>query len=361
MRLDPRTRGAALAGLLLTALLACTPATEAPNMPDTPAARPAQNSQDTGGDAMLVLTGTLRATESELLDTPTASNWQLILQWLIEEGSEVETGDAIARFDPGGTQTNLHNTRDRYEEKRQDREARIAQDAIRNMELELALRKAEVNYKKAQIDAAVPRNLLAGKEYLDREYRLRQTEQGFKDAQLDLLDHGTASHARVSEIDIELLELRRDMHDLEEELESLTLRASRPGIVLYENHRRTGQPVRVGDRLRATMPVASIPEVDSLEVDAWAGETDAVRLALGMPVRILLDADPSRTFEGLVDRLGSAGERRESWGRGTYRRVAIRVHEVDPGVMKPGMSVRCEVEVDGMAKPALVAQRGDAR
>ena len=345
-----------LAGVGLAALLACAPAAEPPG---APAAAPARSVEASTGGPLLVLTGTLRATESELLDTPTSSTWQLILQWLVEEGSKVEPGDPIARFDPGATQTNLHNTRDEYEEKRQDREGQIAQDAIRHMELELALRKAEVNYKKAQIDATVPEDLLAGKDYRDRQYSLRQTEQAFGDAQLDLLDHETASNSRVSEIDIELAEMRRDIADLEEELDSLTLRATRPGIVLYEHHRWFGRPVRVGDRMQATMPVASIPEVNSLEVDAWAGETDAVRLAAGMPVRLQLDADPSRTFEGLVDQVGSAGERRESWGRGSYRRVAIQVNAVDPEIMKPGMSVRCEVTIDAELETTLVARRGD--
>jgi multidrug resistance efflux pump len=228
------------------------------------------------------------------------------------------------------------------------------------MELELALRKAEVAYKKAQIDAAVTQDLLAGKDYRQRQHSQRQTEQAFKDAQLDSLDHETASNSKISEMDIELLELGKDIDDLEEELESLTLRASRRGIVLYEMHRWFGRSVRVGDRMQATMPIASIPVVHSLEVEAWAGETDAARLEAGMSVRILLDADPSRDFNGVVDLIGTAGERRESWGRGNYRRVAIRVDRVDPEIMKPGMSVRCEVDLETASDPALVASREDA-
>jgi multidrug efflux pump subunit AcrA (membrane-fusion protein) len=308
----------------------------------------------------LVLTGVLRATDSELLDTPTSTTWQLSLQWLIDEGTAVEPGDAIARFDPGATQTNLHNQQDQLEEKRQEREASIAQDAIRGMELELALRKAEVAYKKAQIDAAVTQDLLAGKDYRRRQHQLRETEQGFQNAQLDSLDHETASHSKISGMDIELLELGKDIQDLEEELESLTLRATRKGIVLHEMHRWFGRTVRVGDRMQATMPIASIPEVHSLEVEAWAGETDAARLEAGALVRILLDADPSREFDGVVDLIGTAGERRESWGRGSYRRVAIRIDRVDPGIMKPGMSVRCEVDLETAADPSLVASREEA-
>ena len=356
MRRDPVASQALLVAFCATTLACSTTGgypTPAATVVDQPAA--AEASPVYG----LVLTGMLRATNSELLDTPTSTTWQLSLQWLIDEGTAVEPGDAIARFDPGATQTNLHNKQDQLEEKRQERESRIAQDSIRRMELELALLKAEVAYKKAQIDAAVTQDLLRGKDYRQRQHSLRETKQAFQNAQLDSLDHETSSNSTISEMDIELLELGKDIEDLEEELESLTLRASRSGIVLHAVHRWSGRPVRVGDRMQATMPVASIPEVHSLEVEAWAGETDAARLEAGMPVRILLDADPSRDFDGVVDFIGTAGERRESWGRGSYRRVTIRMDRVDPEVMKPGMSVRCEVDLETASDPSLVASRED--
>lgn len=354
MRRDPAATWTLLVALCAT-MMACSTEREPDQTVKVADEAAAEVLPETG----LVLTGVLRATDSELLDTPTSTTWQLSLQWLIDEGTAVEPGDAIARFDPGATQANLHNQQDRREEKRQERESRIAQDAIRRMELELALRKAEVAHKKAQIDAAVTQDLLRGKDYRERQQNLRETDQALQNAQLDALDHETASNSQISEMDIELLEMGKDIKDLEEELESLTLRASRTGIVLHEMHRWFGRSVRVGDRMQATMPVASIPEVHSLEVEAWAGETDAARLNAGMPVRILLDADPSRDFDGIVDFIGTAGERRESWGRGNYRRVAIRMDRVDPEIMKPGMSVRCEVDLEAASDAALVASRGD--
>jgi multidrug efflux pump subunit AcrA (membrane-fusion protein) len=350
---DSAKRWVLLMALLVT-VSACSVAEDDPTPISTVADASAAVESPTEDE--LLLTGVLRATDSELLDTPTSTTWQLSLQWLIEEGSAVQPGDAIARFDPGATQTNLHNEQDQLEAKRQERESRIAQDAIRRMELELAQRKAEVAYKKAQIDAAVTQDLLAGKDYRERQQLLRETKQGFDNAQLDSLDHETASRSGISEMDIEVLELNKEIQDLEDELGSLTLRASRRGIVLHEMHRWFGRSVRVGDRMQATMPVASIPEVHSLEVEAWAGETDAARMETGMLVRILLDANPSLDFDGVVEYIGGAGERRESWGRGSYRRVGIRVHQVDPGIMKPGMSVRCEVDLGATTDPLIAGQ-----
>lgn len=300
-------------------------------------------------DGQLVLTGSLQATDSERLVTPTTSTWQISLQWLIEEGTVVEPGDPIARFDPGSTQSELHNKEDELEEKRQEREAQQAQGKLRRMELELALKRAEIEYKKARIDASIPQDVLRGKDYRERQLALRRTRQAFDDAQLDLLDHDASTRSQLSELDIELREITTEIAELRDELESLTLRAARSGIVLHEVHRWFGRKVRIGDRLQATMPVASIPEITALEIEAWAGETDAARLRGGLPVRVYLDADPERPFTARVESIGTAGERRESWGRASYRLVTIGLDDVDPALMKPGMSVRCEVALDEAA------------
>ena len=186
-----------------------------------------------------------------------------------------------------------------------------------------------------------------GNTYRERQLQLRTTQQGLDDAQLALLDHDAATRSQLSELDIELKEINIEIAELESEIESLTLRATRNGIVLHEVHRWFGRKVRVGDRLQATMPVVSIPDIAALEVEAWAGETDAARLDAGQPVQIFLDADPGRRFDGRVHAVGTAGERRESWGRASYRLVTIGLDAVDVAAMKPGMSVRCEVGIDG--------------
>ena len=136
-------------------------------------------SQDGGRPVVgeLVLTGSLRATDSEMLVTPASSTWQVSLQWLIEEGSPVEPGDPVARFDPGSTQSELHNKEDQLEEKRQERESQQAQASLRRMELELALKRAEVEYKKAQIDASIPQDVLEGKDYRERQLKLKPPQE----------------------------------------------------------------------------------------------------------------------------------------------------------------------------------------
>ncbi len=60
-----------------------------------------------------------------------------------------------------------------------------------------------------------------------------------------------------------------------------------------------------------------------------------------------LDAFPERVFEGEVVSVGAAGERRTSWGRAPYFLVKISLDERDTAVMKPGMSVRCEIATAG--------------
>jgi len=295
----------------------------------------------------VVLTGSLRAAEAERFSVPVASNWQQTLQWLLPEGEAVEAGDSIALFDPAGSEDQLVQTEEELIGKSVERDSEAAQGRLKRMDLELALKRAEIDYRKAQLDAAIPEDLLDGVDFRQRQLDLATKKVAFEQAQLELLNHDASLRAKLAEIDLQIEELENEYERYDKELESLNLRATRSGILVHEEHPWWGRKVLVGDRLQATFPVAHIPNLETLEVEAWAGETDAVRLAPGQPVSMHLDAYPQRLFGGRVVSIGAVGQRRETWGRAPYFLVRISLDERDLAVMKPGMSVRCEIDAGG--------------
>jgi len=70
---------------------------------------------------------------------------------------------------------------------------------------------------------------------------------------------------------------------------------------------------------------------------------------------LTLDAFPARRLTGRVVDVGSAGERREQWGREPYFLVRIEMNELDVEIMKPGMSVRCVIDT---TEPSKLADAG---
>jgi multidrug resistance efflux pump len=315
-------------------------------------ALPLPANDDASGSAPgpVVLTGSLRAAEAERFAVPVTSNWQQTLQWLLPEGERVEAGDSIALFDPAGAEDQLVQTEESLIGKMQERNSEEAQGRLARMDLELALKRTEIEYRKAKLDAAVPQDVLDGVDFRQRQLEMATKRVAFEQAQLELLNHDATLRAKLAEIDIEIAELEDDYSRYEEELESLNLRATRSGLVVHEEHPWWGRKVLEGDRLQATFPVAHIPNLETLEVEAWAGETDAVHLVPGQRVSMRLDSFPERVFEGEIVSVGAAGERRATWGRAPYFLVRISLDERDASVMKPGMSVRCEIDADVAAR-----------
>ena len=296
------------------------------------------------GSRPIVLSGSLRAAEAERFTVPVSSSWQLTLKWMLAEGEAVEVGDSIARFDPAGTEDQLRQSEETLIAKEQERAREISQSHLRRLELELAHKRAEIEYRKAKLDAAIPQDVLNGVDYRKRQLDMATRKVAFEKSQLELLEHDASAQSRVAALDIDLAEERARYDRLAEELESLDVRATRKGLLVHEEHPWWGRKVIEGDRLQATFPVASVPDLETLEVEAWAGETEAARVEIGRRVAMQLDAFPDRPLSGVVRSVASTGERRQSWGRAPYFLIRITLDARDAAIMKPGMSVRCEIE-----------------
>lgn len=296
------------------------------------------------GDDVVVLSGSLSAAEAERFSVPVTSSWQATVKWLIPEGERVEVGDSIAVFDPGGAEDRLQQSADELLNKRHQRAGEVATARLTRMDLELVLKRAEVDYRKARIDAGVPQDVLKGVDYRQRQLDMETKRRTFEDAQQTLLNHDVATRSKIAELDIDIAEEEQDYRDYDKELDSLNLRATRAGIVIHELHPWMGRKVVEGDRLQPTFPVAQIPDLKTLEVEAWAGESEVVRLGVGQPVALTLDAYPEKLLDGKVISVAAAGERRQSWGRASYFRVRISLDQPDDTFMRPGMSVRCEIQ-----------------
>lgn len=295
----------------------------------------------------LVLSGALRAAEAEYFVVPRTSSWQIQLKWLIEEGTRVEPGDAVARLDPGNTEENLTEARDDLLKKKQEKVLHDTQARLDHLGLEVALAKAEAELAKARLDAEVPQDVLQGKDYRERQLEMQKKKDALDAARMALVAGEADRVATEFGDQLDIADLEESIKQYEEELDALVMRATRSGIVVHEEHPWFGRKFREGDRVQPSFILASIPNLETLQVRAWAMEPDLPLLALGQKARLYLDAFPSEEYEGEVIAVGASGQKRSQWGKAPYFPVTIRLERIDEQIMKPGMSVRCELEPAG--------------
>jgi len=310
-------------------------------------AAPAENKQKIiAGDFFqtVLLTGSLQARNAEHFTVPQTPTWQVQIKWMVPEGESVNPGDPVVRFDNSNMTSDIENMemnlRDKQEEKKQKR----AEYSFQEKEVELKVKQAEIGYEKIKLDAAIPKGITSDYEYEQKQLALKTSEEALKKARVEKEVKLATLNSELKRLDIDIAEERGKLEQSRKTLEDLTLKAKTAGTVVYED---LGWPnrrkVQVGDNAFAFDTVATIPDRDSLQVEAWVNETDINRVKPGLRVDIVMDAYPDKRFSATVKDVLNSAEERQFWGKARYFSVLIEPDTRDFDIMKPGMSVKCLV------------------
>ncbi|MFY9826089.1 MAG: efflux RND transporter periplasmic adaptor subunit [Thermoanaerobaculia bacterium] len=291
----------------------------------------------------VLLSGELEAERGESLAVPRTNQFQLQIRWLAEDGTMVKAGERVVEFDNSQFASDLEEKRLSASDAGSELQRTAAEARTGTAEKRFAVEKARSEAEKARIAAAVPKDLLALREYQDRQLALKRAETELAKAQEDL-DAATRGGAR--DVDVKRIALeksQREIHTAEGAVEALTLRAPRAGMVLIGDHPWEGRKLRVGDSVWVGMPVASLPDLSAMSVQASLSDVDDGRIQPGMEVLCTLDAYPGQVFKGRVADISPVARESRRSPLLRYFPVHVRLDRSDPQRMRPGMSVRVEV------------------
>jgi len=317
------------------------------------------------GDLVITtaVAGTLDAIDAELLGPPgIPSIWNYKIAFMAPEGSEVEAGQPVLRFDPSELQRKLQETmaeRDaaatELEKSRVDLER-----TLRDMELQLA--QARARARRARLETDVPEGLRAAKELtearLDRD--LAAHEVTSLEQRLDL-------ERRAGDAQVTALREKRDraeqrVAEMQEYIERMTVKAARAGTVIYVTDWR-GDKKKVGDEVWQARKVLQIPDLTRMQATGQVDEADSGRLAVGQPVSLHLDAHPDTEYRGRVAEIARAVNRKDRGNPLKQVELTIALEQTDTERMRPGMRFQGEIEVeraDGVLLAPAAAVRSTA-
>jgi multidrug efflux pump subunit AcrA (membrane-fusion protein) len=301
----------------------------------------------TRGDFLqtVILTGSLKALEAEAFIVPYSNTWQLQLKWMVPEGDYVKAGDPVVRFDTSTLVSDIENSEMSLQVKEEERTQKLADYNHQKFELEVKAKQADVDYKKKEIDASIPKGITTNYEYDHSQLELKKSGHSLNSAQMEKEVKLAEIKSQIKRMEIEIDEIRTKLENLKENLNKMTLVAATSGTVVYGKHEWQNRKIQVGDTVFPTWVVATIPDKDSLQVEAWVNETDIHKVKARQKVNLFLDAYPGKRFTGMVKEVLNSAEEKKEWGKSHYFRVDIRMDKRDLDIMKPGMSVRCTVQV----------------
>jgi RND family efflux transporter MFP subunit len=304
----------------------------------------------------LILSGELAAERGEAMNVPRTNAFQLTIRWLAPDGVPVKAGDPVVAFDNSQFSTDLEEKRLSASQAGSDLATAQAEVKTSASERRFNVEKARSALEKARLDASIPKDLLSLREYQERQLALKRAETDLAKAEEVLRSESKVSDTDVQVKKISLDKSKREIHNAEESIDALNLKAPRDGMVLVGSHPFEGRKYQVGDSVWPGMAVATLPDLSSMMVQASLSDVDDGRIRPGMQVVCTLDAYPGTTYHGrVVDISPVARESRRS-PLLHYFPVRIALEKVDTRRMRPGMSVRVEV-LGEETKDALLVPR----
>lgn len=287
---------------------------------------------------------------------PRTNAFQLTIRWMAADGTLVKAGDPVVSFDNSQFASDLEEKRLSASQAGSDLATAEAQLKTTESERRFNVAKARSEVEKAKLAASVPKELLALREYQERQLALKRAQSELAKAEEVLATESKVSSTGVQIQKITLEKSRREIRTAEESIDALNLKAPRDGMVLVGSHPFEGRKFQVGDSVWPGMPVATLPDLSSMMVEASLSDVDDGRIAQGSEVVCTLDAYPTTIYRGhVVDISPVARESRRS-PLLRYFPVRIALDRADPRRMRPGMSVRVEV-LGQETKDALVVPR----
>ncbi len=292
----------------------------------------------------LTFSGELQAVDSTAIGTPAlTSQWSFRIAQLIPEGSIVQPGEVLVRFDA----TELELKRLDLEQKREEARIKIAQKTAeietRRQELLLGLAQAERNFNVDQLYAGVETQLIPRAKAEEYQFKLEKSSLELEKAREKLKDLDATGEAELEVVRLEFdradLTLQRNIS----EMQRLLVRSDTPGLVVYERL-WDGRKVQMGETLYKGWPIIRLPDMSHVRVRAIVHDSDFPFLSEGMPARVTLDAAPGEVFVGRLSRLTEVSKPVNRSSEMNVFQVDFLLDQSDP-VMKPGMTARVGVEV----------------
>jgi HlyD family secretion protein len=297
---------------------------------------------------VFLLSGELSAVRQASIVAPRGEALQI--RWMAEDGTDVKEGERVLEFDAARLIQSIEELRLKVRQAENQRESRARAVVAEADGKRVAVEKADVEAKKAQIDAAVPRELRPAVEWAKFQATFAEKQAALQKARLDQEAYRTSSRSDLEVLRRTEEKARRELEVAEKGLLATSVRAPRSGIFLAGNFWQWGpegpRKLQPGDTVWPNFPVASIPDPTEMEVSAALSEVDHGRIGAGMKTRCILDTYPDRVFEGRIENVGAvAAEAGRSFGLSTVRTgfpVRVSLAVTDP-IMRPGLSVRVEV------------------
>ena len=287
--------------------------------------------------------GEIVGLEAIAVDTPNTSAGQLSIAWIAEEGSFVEAGDVIVRFDSTDARLQLEQRQNSLESNMQDTKIANNQRSTDEKNRQIDLKIAEEDYNYSVRVMAQDETIYSRWEIITAASDERYNRQNLEIMKNRVRTQQRADRSRQQVQTIQRNEYQTQVARYENTLNSLELVAPVGGMVWYYRDRM--REPQVGDNVTPGRTIVEIINLDALQAKINVLERDGGYLEKGLPVNIRLDAVPNKIYHGVIRTVASVAQSlvRNSPLRYFTCEVTITDAGPDMKLIRPGMYLRGDI------------------
>lgn len=192
----------------------------------------------------------------------------------------------------------------------------------------------------------------------DAEEKLSDYENavmGFQRQLIDNIAEEAQQRARFRSAERKFNLERVKLADVNEQIEMATIRAERPGLVVYgaadQNasrfRRSTEEAIQEGATVRERQAILTIPDMREMAVKVNIHESAVQRVAVGQRAEVSIDAFPDARLEGVVTKVAVVADSANSFMNPDLKVYPTTIKiDGEHDWLRPGMSAEVEILVD---------------
>src|SRR5438874_371101 len=113
----------------------------------------------------IILTGELESARGEAIVVPNLPSWQTSIKWIADDGAEVKKGDRVVELDNSQFTSGLDAKRQAVAQADQELQQKDAEADADILQKKLDVETKQADYEKTKLDAAVPKEVVAARDY----------------------------------------------------------------------------------------------------------------------------------------------------------------------------------------------------
>ncbi|MCF8356311.1 MAG: HlyD family secretion protein, partial [Melioribacteraceae bacterium] len=208
----------------------------------------------------------------------------LKIVFLIPEGTYVQPGEVVAKFDPTEALSKLKDAEAQLEIARSDMEKLAANHKAALAQAESQLKSAELSFELSKLKMeqikfeAEVKQQEAKLEHQKNELSFMQTKQEYESKQI-------IQNSELDKMKVEIRQKETELERAQRDLEALTLTAPGEGLVVYaDNWSNQGRKYSVGDTPWGGAVVIQLPDLSEMESVTNVNEVDVSKIKEGQKV-----------------------------------------------------------------------------